>query len=256
MSKRIIVSGYPKSGNTWLTRLVAELVDCPVKGFFNSNHNEMAIEGGDRVSDYACYKSHHQFHELTPKRRSSDKIIYIIRDPRDITLSGQFYFNKFKPLSLSLPFTRRVTGFLNEKILRKYAEFVFRKKMHNAVLYGDKEVHHWCRVSWREHVTPYLRSESVLKVKYESLLKDPIKESEKILAFLGIERSQKMIREAVNNQSFSKVKKKFEDIKDRYKSNFLNEGKKEHWKRKFSNKEKSKYREELGGLLEELGYFV
>ena len=36
--KKIIIVGYPKSGNTWLTRLTADLVGCPVEGFlYNPN---------------------------------------------------------------------------------------------------------------------------------------------------------------------------------------------------------------------------
>ena len=62
--KKIIVVGYPKSGCTWATRLVAELVGCPVAGFWQSDKKEIAIEGEDRVSDFRCYKSHHQLAEL------------------------------------------------------------------------------------------------------------------------------------------------------------------------------------------------
>ena len=55
--KNIIVVGYPKSGSTWITRLTAELVGCPITGFWNqSNQNEIAREGQDRTSDFRCFK--------------------------------------------------------------------------------------------------------------------------------------------------------------------------------------------------------
>ncbi len=63
--KKVIIVGYPKSGNTWITRLTAELLNCPVKGFlYEKDNNEIAIEGLNRTSIYECYKSHHQYNEL------------------------------------------------------------------------------------------------------------------------------------------------------------------------------------------------
>ena len=99
--KKIIVTGYPKSGNTWVCRLTAELVGCPVKGFWNSRHREAAVEGKNRKSEYGAYKSHHQLEELMKKGASDHKIIYVIRDPRDIILSGVNYFDfsGYKPVS-------------------------------------------------------------------------------------------------------------------------------------------------------------
>ena len=35
MKNKVIITGYPKSGNTWLTRLIAEALDSPVIGFYN-----------------------------------------------------------------------------------------------------------------------------------------------------------------------------------------------------------------------------
>ena len=79
--KEIIVIGYPKSGCTWATRLVAELVGCPVAGFWLSDKEEIATEGQERISDYRCFKSHHQLSELGISPNHSEKrLIYILRD--------------------------------------------------------------------------------------------------------------------------------------------------------------------------------
>jgi hypothetical protein len=90
----VIIVGYPKSGNTWVTRLVAELIGCPVVGFLDyDDQPEIAREGLNRRSDYQCFKSHHQLHELCDIDTNTKKIIYVVRDPRDVCISGAHYFH-------------------------------------------------------------------------------------------------------------------------------------------------------------------
>src|SRR6056297_564086 len=93
----VIASGYPKSGNTWLTRLTAQLIGCPVKGFWTQPQNkDHAIEGTERVSEYRCFKSHHTYQSLeesfTTFGNRTEKVIYIVRDPRDVAISATFFF--------------------------------------------------------------------------------------------------------------------------------------------------------------------
>ena len=88
----ILVVGYPKSGNTWLTRLVADLLMCPVKGFFEKpQHLDLAIEGLNRESEFIVYKAHQTFEQVDKKVKKKN-IIYIVRDVRDIAISGAHYF--------------------------------------------------------------------------------------------------------------------------------------------------------------------
>ena len=85
----VFVVGYPKSGCTWLTRLVAELLGCPVSGFLGEkSEDDMALEGQGRVSTYRVVRAHQQWTELEPHLNAHTKVIYVVRDPRDATISG------------------------------------------------------------------------------------------------------------------------------------------------------------------------
>ena len=102
LEKRILVVGYPKSGNTWLTKLVAALVDCPSKGYLEQDERiEISQEGLNRNSNYECWKSHHMLHELQETISCNDKIIYIVRDPRDLAISATHYL-KSPPIQKAL----------------------------------------------------------------------------------------------------------------------------------------------------------
>lgn len=91
-TQEVLVVRYPKSGNTWLTRLVAELISCPVKGFFGQPNNpEIAIEGSNRQSNYIVFKGHQTFHKVCQKIQHKH-LIYIVRDVRDVAISGANFF--------------------------------------------------------------------------------------------------------------------------------------------------------------------
>ena len=131
-----------------------------------------------------------------------------------------------------------------------------KKKMINTVLHGDATVSRWCKVSWIVHLKPYLESEEICKVTYESMLDNPQKEWEKILSFLGIQRSTSEIETAIENQSFATAKKKFKEIKDAYKASFLRKGEQGYWVKNFYKKEKHIFAAEIGQELQYLGYPV
>ena len=253
--KKIIVVGFPKSGNTWLTRLTAELVHCPAKGFlYHENKPDVCIEGLERVSDYDCFKSHHQYHELLNEDQVRSKIIYVLRDPRDVVLSGTSYFNPIKVYHFKNLDLRQLVDIINYIYRKVLGERLMKKKMINAVLNGDSSVHHWCRVSWKKHMLPYIMKTHVLVVKYEDLLEDPFKESKRIVEFIGLKKDVDEIEKAIENQSFEVIKAKFRTRQQKSKFNFLRKGSANQWRRRLSKKEKKVFLQKLGAEIRALMY--
>jgi hypothetical protein len=255
--KNIIVVGYPKSGCTWVTRLVAELVGCPVAGFWKSDKEEIAVEGENRVSDFRCYKSHHQLADLgVDLAAAGTKIIYVLRDPRDIAISAANYF-QFDRLPGLTGFFRRFRR--GEKLYRHtlYPLLVRQnyrlERMTEALLHGSAEVHNWCRVSWSEHRRPYERA-GVPIVRYEDLLAAPEEEAAHLLRVLGIARSAEGIATAVRNQSFAQKKAALLGSGETGRAKFLRVGKSGQWRERLPRRLQVRFAEELGAELAACGY--
>lgn len=252
----IIVTGYPKSGNTWVTRLVADLVGCPIAGFLNSAHDEIACEGLDRKSQFQCFKSHHQLDELLDIKSNTKKIIYVVRDPRDICLSGSRYFciERWPLLGRLLgrmSGVNRIYLWLNKFVLSTPG-YRFRR-MAQAIIHGSLEVHYWVRVSWAAHYKPYLERHHFF-VKYEDLVADPEWECKRIIEFLGIDSSDIQIKAAIERQSFENKKHEFLANGQVSNARFLRNGRAQQWIKKLSIDQKKMFSNALADELNELGY--
>ena len=234
--QEVLVVGYPKSGNTWLTRLVTELIACPIKGFFEQPNNlEISIEGSDRQSNYVVFKGHQTFHHVCDKIQHKH-LIYVVRDVRDIAISGANFF-RFHPdnivdkLIYKLP---KIGNFYYQQtFVHERAKI---SKMIRVLDKGHKSVP-WCQITWDKHVAQYLNNE-VLIIKYEDLLLNPQVECQKILSHIGINRSEEQIDSAIKNQSFKAVKEKSKSSSDKRQKTILRHGRSGAWKEKLTIKQK------------------
>jgi len=247
--KNIVVCGYPKSGTTWLSRLIAELVECPLQG--NLESPEGVQEGLERISEYACYKSHHTYETLVSGELDDYyKAVYIVRDPRDVAISAAHHF---RVRHFSLPGRNRLVSTLKRCGNRVAPQFLRRKRLIQAVLYGDSSISYWLGTPWRDHYGSFSRSNKLI-LKYEDLLDHPVQSCNKLLSYLGISKSNDSVTQAIDTQSF-------QNKRDRLKSHgmmseyaFLRRGGYEYWRHELSRKENRLFIDELGPELAALSY--
>jgi len=258
VKKRVIICGYPKSGNTWLTRLTAEIVGCPVAGFWTEPENqEEAIEGLDRISPFECFKAHHGIDDyrrsLAAHGNGTEKLIYVYRDPRDVVVSMSRYF--------ALP---GLNGLLGRALKRiPVVSVVYRRTLGSrkrrleywtdVLIQGRTEIG-WLGTPWGRHVSGYLDEELGLAVRYEDLKRDALREARRIADYLGIERSDEELEEAIRRQSFDVKKRQFLERGDEARAAFLREGRSGGWKEGLGEENAARIDAALGPLLDRLGY--
>ncbi len=207
----------------------------------------MLSENTKKDSEFACFKSHHTFNEsYSEEKKDIYKIIYIIRDPRDVVISSLHYFN--------VPFFKLkkiIQSFRHGLSIYKRVEFllnIFKSKkakkriMINMVLNGDERVNIWCKYSWKEHFLSYYEKKDVLFISYENLLANPYDECVRILNELNSSKNPKHIKTSITRQSFDERKKNNTYIIN---EKHMRLGKSQYWKKEFSDEEKLIFEQKL-----------
>lgn len=235
MKQDVVVVGYPKSGNTWATRLVAEVLGAPSVGFFGApKQKEVASEGADRESPYQVFKSHHPIQRIRSISKDA-KIVGIVRDPRDVTVSGAHYF------SLS----KYIEACGSEPGLDKFEAM--------ARTICDGGVYSHCTRSWPVAVADILDND-ILMLRYEDLLSSPAEELRKTLDYIGTSRSQEAIDEAIENQSFAVAKKRHSGGKGETNRKLMRSGKAGSYADSLSADQISRIEKACGAMMKKLNY--
>lgn len=103
----VFIAAYPKSGSTFLTRLVGDILASPTGGCMpEQDGKEIATEGQDRPGPYIVRKGHYVLiddggpgpivpapHRLAWQRLVDEPVIFLVRDPRDICVSGAYHWH-------------------------------------------------------------------------------------------------------------------------------------------------------------------
>jgi hypothetical protein len=252
--KKIIIAGYPKSGNTWLTRLISELTESPAKGFLGSDKSdEYSIVNKGFKSKYSVFKSHYTYPEIMERYKGA-RVICIVRDVRDIAISASHNFNsRFNIAPDNLLGDIMQMNKVAYKVYDKaYGNRIRISKMIHVLKFGRYDMR-WCRIPWDIHIASFLESNALI-VKYENLLNQPMLECKKILDHLYIEKSQDFIRQAYYRQSFEVTKQLAKRQGDQAHEKFLRKGKSGDWRKTLTIHQKNKLFILFKKTLEELQY--
>ncbi|MGD0413719.1 MAG: sulfotransferase domain-containing protein [Terriglobales bacterium] len=176
---------YPKSGNTWVRFLLANLMyPNETVGFANINRllpapGVLSKRFLRKLSRPRILKSHEPFDVRFRK------VIYLVRDPRDVAVS-EYHFDLKK-------------RYIDPDV--SLEQFVKRFIAGETSSYG----------SWWEHAASWIAARhgnpAFLLVRYEDLLSDPIGETGKIAEFLGIQAGPERLRAAVERSSADRMRK-------------------------------------------------
>jgi|SRR5580658_699971 hypothetical protein len=176
---------YPKSGNTWVRFLLANLM-YPNENVGFANINRLLPAPGVSSKRFLrklprprMLKSHEPFDVRFRK------VIYLVRDPRDVAVS-EYYFDLKK-------------RYIEPDVTLE--QFVKRFVAGETCSYG----------SWWEHAASWIAARhtnrAFLLVRYEDLLSDPTGETGKIAEFLGIPATPERLETAVQRSSADRMRK-------------------------------------------------
>lgn len=223
-SEPIYVVGFPKSGNTWLARLMADVLQVPVLSGVMRGGPEIASEINKTISSQDQYKFNIQkihfepevfFNEIDsePKR-----IIYIYRDFRDVVISAFFYFKW--GMNGEAGVRKENLSNLLKKPINALRYFINRRKLLKFIksfsLSGLENIGNWSQhiAKW-QGVSEKRPEINMIFVSYEELLKDTENITSQILDELELPNpSSKELADAVQRQSFASTKERLEKITD------------------------------------------
>ena len=232
---------YPKSGNTWVRLLVANLLS-PTKPADFRAINELVPDPDSETKRHFArmprprvIKSHFVFDPRYPR------VIYVVRDPRDVVISEYHYQRKTRRIEDGYPLERYVERFLAGETYPNNG-------------------------SWGQHVGSWLISRHndprLLLVRYEDLHANPQKELGRIAEYLRISATTDRMAEVIKLSSADRMREleaKQTDASSLMRGSrndvaFVRSAKSGGWKSELSESLAEKIEAAWGPLMGYLGY--
>jgi len=180
------IVSYPRSGNTWTRFLVANLLH-PNEPVSFDTIERLVPDAEAQSSKYLkriprprVIKSHEYFDHRYKK------VIYVVRDPRDVALSYYNFSRKYRYIDDAYPLESFVGDFVHGRL--------------SSADWG----------TWGENVGSWISTrlgrENFLLLRYEDLIANPEAEIAKMANFFGIKTDAMHIRNTVERSSAHRMR--------------------------------------------------
>lgn len=236
------IVSYPRSGNTWTRFLIANLLH-PEEAATFANIERLLPDSEAQSSRYLrrvprprVIKSHQYFDPRFPR------VVYILRDPRDIALSYYDFQRKYRQIEDSYPLTAYVSDFVNGRLISK--------------TWG----------TWGENVGSWLAarggSPRFLALRYEDMIADTAAQLKRIAGFLDVDLSSERLSAVIELSSADRMRemektqgKDWVSTKDKRSDiPFIRSAVSGGWKTKLPASSVAEIEAAWGPLMQSLGY--
>lgn len=210
----VIVSAYPKSGVTWLLRLICDLLEAQ----HQDTPKMEPLSYGHPVSGcWVARKTHYPYWEQIKAIVKNRTVVFIQRDPRDVVVSAMHYGGS-KDLKRSI----------NSMAGGSYVDYL---------------------ESWLKPVEP-LKVAKLIITRYEYLHKSPIPELRGIIEELtGEWLTNDRIQQSIERQSFENMSKSYNDG-----GHFMRKGIVGDWRNHFDRETAQIFNGHFGEFMMSQGY--
>ncbi len=233
------VVSYPRSGNTWTRFLIANLIGRPTLENITCLIPEIYLYSNRQLMSFPrprILKSHEPF---DPRYK---KVIYIVRDPRDVAVSLYHYSRKRRDIPDAYPMDEFVLGYLRGQ----YFDF--------------------CG-TWQQHVASWLYTQpdrQMLWLRYEDMLDQPVAALTSIAEFMGIDVSAEKIAGAIAASSHERMRDMERDHGQQWKMTkgtrldipFIRNAAKDKWRTELSKDSQLRIESAWGDTMTRLHYSV
>ncbi len=177
---------YPRSGNTWTRFLIANLLH-PQEPVTFANIEHLVPDAEAQSSRYLkriprprVIKSHEYFDHRYKR------VIYIVRDPRDVVLSYYNFSRKYRQIQDNYPITDYVSDFVQGRL--------------SSADWG----------TWGENVGSWLSTRNghpgFLLLRYEDMIANAERELAKVASFFGFDASAERLTTSVQRSAADKMR--------------------------------------------------
>ena len=187
--KDIYLVSYPRSGNTWMRVMLAELLygesgqSLAELGYYMPDSKKLQSIKNTVKSNFHIIKTHDPFMLLRPSEKFR-KVIYLIRDPRDVVIS----WHRFSAVSY-------YKNDLNQFVIEWVTGRIYPS-------------------SWSEHVSSWTGpgyerlNNDICVIKYEDLLEDTYSNLRRVVDFIELKKNEDELTNAIKKASKQSMREK------------------------------------------------